>query len=514
MTQEETVTTLHDARGDAATVEVHPSFWAAFAHHQLTDPGRTFLIDQDGEYTAERVADLVDVVAGAMAARGVEPGSRVMVRGTSDLSTVVTTLASSRLGAAICPVNVQFGAGEIERLSTVIRPALAVTPTPLDGLDSAPFDELAAAGTRRVARFDEHVGEPTDLALVALTGGTTGVPKAVMHDLVTVTTATSGVADIAGITADDTVMGTIPIGSAPGFAFSIGLALTHGTSLVLRKFDPLPHVLTAERHACAWTMAVPTQVGMMAAAATDAGVVRPLRAMRGMAVGGSPMYPHTMAQWEETLGVPLLRMFGMSECLGHCSMRPEEPAELRHSLDGRPFPGTDDQAFGPDGERLPLGTPGSAGVKGPSLFKGYLGQPDLKASRTTRDGYFLTGDLIQRREDGYVQVVGRESDLIIRGGTNIDPHEIEDLLLTLPEVAEALVVGYPDDILGERVHAVLAAATGAEELTVDQMAELFRARGISSFKCPDKVTYLPEFPRTAMGKLDVRAVKTLITEGE
>src|SRR5262249_48097264 len=155
-----------------------------------------------------------------------------------------------------------------------------------------------------------------------------------------------------------------------------------------------------------------------------------------------------------------LRMFGMSECMGHASNLPTDSLDQRQNSDGTPFPGTWDEAFDPDLKMLPRGTRGQAGVKGPSLFLKYCEGLGSQEYRLTDEGYFLTGDEIIRGADGYIKVVGRLKDQIIRGGYNIDPPEVEAALQRHPAIESAVVVAVPHAQLGEQACAVCRIRVG------------------------------------------------------
>jgi acyl-CoA synthetase len=228
--------------------------------------------------------------------------------------------------------------------------------------------------------------------------------------------------------------------------------------------------------------------------------------LRTAAVGGSAMTPQLIADAERFLDLKALRMFGMSECMGHCSTRPSDPLERRQDFDGVPFPGTDEEAFGEDLTALPRGSRGQAGVRGPSLFIGYAEGLGQGQERLTPDGYYLTGDEIVRDEKGFVKVVGRIKDQIIRGGFNIDPAEIEAALLQHPSIAEVAVVAVPEAKLGEQACAVCRLFPGAEPIDFAAVVEHVAALGLSRKKWPEHLVVVDEMRVTGTGKLDKKAM--------
>ena len=181
--------------------------------------------------------------------------------------------------------------------------------------------------------------------------------------------------------------------------------------------------------------------------------------------------------------------------------RRTDPASERDDVDGWPGPGADLAVFSEDGRtHLPPGTVGELGLKGPSLFEGYLGDPDGKPGRMTPDGYFLSGDMGRLTADGFVKVVGRKKDLIIRGGFNIDPIEIEELIRRLDGVRDVAVIGYPDERFGERACAVLVVRDRVNYGVQDVARHLLDA-GLSKEKLPERVVCTSDVPRSPDGKV-------------
>jgi non-ribosomal peptide synthetase component E (peptide arylation enzyme) len=209
-----------------------------------------------------------------------------------------------------------------------------------------------------------------------------------------------------------------------------------------------------------------------------------------------------LARAERSLGTRILRVFGMSECLGHTSPRPEDPEEIRLGRDGRPFPGTDLRAVAPDGTPLGPGATGRAQVRGPSLFLGYARDGKVEPPALTPDGFFPTGDLLVTGEDGTVTVMGREKDVIIRGGRNLDITEIERAVAAHPAVARACVTPVPDPLLGERAAVLVVMEDGHAELGLTEITAHLARTGLSKAKWPEFAFTVRELPQTTVGKLD------------
>jgi non-ribosomal peptide synthetase component E (peptide arylation enzyme) len=238
---------------------------------------------------------------------------------------------------------------------------------------------------------------------------------------------------------------------------------------------------------------------------------RPLRGVRSMTVGGGPVDAAALRRAEESLGTTILRVFGMSECLGHTSPLPADPPDVRLGRDGRPFPGTELRAVDAAGRVLGVGEVGRAEVRGPSLFLGYARGGKVEPPELTADGLFPTGDLVMAYEDGTVRIMGREKDVIIRGGRNIDITEVERAAATHPRVSEVCVVPVPDDVLGERVAALVVTRDGAA-MRLDEVTGHLHDLGLSKTKWPEYVFAVDELPQTRVGKLSRADARRLARE--
>jgi cyclohexanecarboxylate-CoA ligase len=199
----------------------------------------------------------------------------------------------------------------------------------------------------------------------------------------------------------------------------------------------------------------------------------------------------------------------MSECLGHTSPLPDDPPEIRLGRDGRPFAGTRLRAVDGAGYELPPGELGRAEVRGPSLFLGYARAGKLDPPELTAEGFLPTGDLLVAHEDGTVQIMGREKDVIIRGGRNIDITEIERALASHPGVSQVCVAPVPDEILGERV-AALVVVPGGGDIGLDELTGHLHRLGLSKTKWPEFVFAVDELPQTKVGKLSRAGARDLV----
>jgi len=440
----------------------------------------------------------------ALREQGIGSGDRVMIEARKNVVTMAAVLAISSLDAIACPYGDKLSDADLAaleaRLGHRLRLCWKRPETPageIDGLYLAlPPEGAAASDDERNART----------ALIGFTSGTTGVPKAVMHSPVAVNYATRACAHIAGLQPGEPILAIVPWDSAPGYTFTLHFSLSLGHPLVIvDPWDPVAALTIAQKHRCAWAICVPTHLFTMVEAAREGAWAGKL-AFRAIAVGGSSMTPELIVDAEKLLGIRALRMFGMSECMGHASTSPYDSLERRLYSDGQPFPGTEDLAF--DAELKPLGPGerGQAGVRGPSLFLGYCEGLGDGVQQMAPGGYLLTGDEIIRDEEGYLKVVGRIKDQIIRGGLNIDPGEIEGLLLRMEAIREAAVVPIPHPKLGEQACAVCVVRQGMEAPSLDMLTTHLAEQGLSKKKWPEHLLLVDALPVNANGKIDKKAL--------
>jgi acyl-coenzyme A synthetase/AMP-(fatty) acid ligase len=470
--------------------------WPQFEALALADPAALAVADTaDRLWSRGELLGMARDAAEQLRAAGVGRGDRVLVAGHKNARTLAAALAVSALEAIFCPFSSKLGAADLAVLEERLGHAARIDT----GGEALRIEPHPGAVHSADPRNDKAV-------LIGFTSGTTGVPKGVMHGAEALNYATRACAAIAGLEARDAILGIVPLDSAPGFTFTAHFGLSLGHPLVLiDPWNPAEALRRAERYGCGWSIAVPTHLHTMVEAARS-GEWHGRLPLRAMAVGGSAMTPELIADADRLLGLKVLRMFGMSECMGHCSTRPGDPVDRRQHFDGMPFPGTEDEAFDADGNRLPRGARGQAGVRGPSLFLGYAEGMGAGDERMTRDGFYLTGDEIVRDQDGFVRVVGRLKDQIIRGGFNIDPAEIEAALLRHPAVADAVVVAVPERKLGEQACAVCRLRSGTDPVDLPAILAHMAALGISRKKWPEHLVVVDEMAVTATGKLDKKTM--------
>jgi malonyl-CoA/methylmalonyl-CoA synthetase len=472
-------------------------------------PDRPTVSYADVEVTSARFANL-------LAALGVAPGDRVAVQAPKSIEQVMLYLACLRAGAIFLPLNPAYTAGELEHFMRDAEPALFVcapedapairalareTGVPrVETLGATGDGTLPALAAAQPDRFETRPVADDDLAALLYTSGTTGRAKGAMlsHDNLASNAFT--LKDLWRFTAEDVLLHALPIFHTHGLFVAINTALAAGASLIfLPRFDPQALIDAMAR--ATTLMGVPTFYIRLL---QEPGFTRDLAAhMRLFVSGSAPLSADTHREFAQRTGHAILERYGMTET-GMNSSNPYE-GERRAGTVGPPLPGVAIRVTHPEtGAVLPAGEVGSVEIKGPNVFRGYWRQPE-KTAAEFRDGWFISGDLGSFDAQGYLSIVGRAKDLIIAGGFNIYPAEVEDALDALPEVHESAVIGVPHPELGEAVLALVVPRDPGFNAAAALLAAL--APNLARYKQPRKIIFLDELPRNAMGKVQKAALR-------
>ncbi|WP_158845667.1 class I adenylate-forming enzyme family protein [Saccharothrix deserti] len=468
------------------------------------------VVDDEGEHTARELLRRAHELAAVL-----DENATVLAQADNSWRTVAATLAVGLRGCVLALVNRHTTAAEFASAFDDIRPdAVPAEPSALDewsvaplvdGTSHAVFDGWVVCTSTAVRDASRWAGG----TLIGLTSGATGRAKGVVQTEDALRYACTSTAEINGLREGDAIAAIVPLSSAAAYTFGVYLGLLLRGALVLRgKWEPPAVLDRLARNHVRWTMCVPTMALQLAAAA---GGSRPLSGVRSITVGGGPMDAAALARAENALGTRVLRVFGMSECLGHTSPRPDEPAEIRLGCDGRPFADTVVRAVDADGAVLATGEVGRAQVRGPSLFLGYARSGAVEPAEVTPDGFFPTGDLVVVHGNGTITIMGREKDVIIRGGRNIDITEVERAVASCPRVDLACVVPVPDELLGERVAALVVTADD-RPMALDELVGHLRSAGLAKTKWPEFVFAVPDVPKTKVGKVSRAAARDMARE--
>ncbi|SDM43542.1 Acyl-CoA synthetase (AMP-forming)/AMP-acid ligase II [Streptomyces sp. cf386] len=430
---------------------------------------------------------------------GIGPGDVVAVKLTNRVEFVLLLFAAWRLGATITPVNPSMTDIEVARQLKDSRARLLLSE---DG-EAAVADGTAflAVGELRddaAAEPDEApLPDPSALALLIYTSGTTGVPKGVMLDHANIDAMADMGRRALEVGPVDRCLLILPLFHVNGIVVSTLVPLLAGASVTIAdRFNPQTFFDVVERERPTFFSAVPTIYSMLAALPDQ---VRPdTSSLRFGVCGAAPASAELLTRFEARYGFPLVEGYGLSE--GTCGSTINPVAGPRRAgTVGLPFPGQEIRIVDADGSEVPPGGDGEVVVRGPNVMRGYLGRPE-ETARVIVDGWLHTGDVGRLDADGYLTLVGRSKDMIIRGGENIYPKEIEDVLVGDPSVLEAAVIGVPDEKWGEVVVAYVQPRPGS---TVDPSAlQSLCARSLTGFKRPTAFFVVDAIAKNAVGKID------------
>jgi long-chain acyl-CoA synthetase len=456
--------------------------------------------------TALDNAAFADRVAGAatlLARVGVGPGDVVAIALPNRLELVVALFAAWRLGAAVTPINPALTPEEMQYqiddagAKVVIGDGLALD-TPIAGVA-----ELAAEPASQTAAADVR---PDALALLIYTSGTTGKPKGVMLDHANIAAMCDMTLAGLGMTAADHSLLILPLFHVNGIVVgTLTPLLAGGRVTIAGRFSPKTFFGLVERIRPTYFSAVPAIYAMLTA--MPEAETADTSSLRLVVCGAAPMPAELITRVEKTLGVVLVEGYGLSEGACATTLNPYYGMRKPGTV-GLPLPGQEVRVVDHNGRPLRPGERGEVVIRGANVMRGYLNRPEDTA-QTIVDGWLRTGDVGIFDEDGYLRIVDRIKDMIIRGGENIYPKEIETALYGHDGVLEVAVVGRPDDVLGEVVVAYVAARPDAE-VTAEELHALCAER-LAKYKRPVLIEVLDELPKNPVGKIDKPALRALAT---
>ncbi len=487
-------------------------------------PGKVFIETPEGrKVTYGDLAAGSARIANVLADRGVVAGDRVAVQVDKSPDAILLYLACLRAGAVFLPLNTAYTPAEIEYFLGDARPRVFVCePQNRDKLQAvamgAGVSHVETLGVREdgslleAARaapeiFEDVVRGPDDLAAILYTSGTTGRSKGAMlsHDNLASNALT--LADYWRFTQDDVLIHALPIYHTHGLFVAMNTMLLAGGSMFfLPKLDPDLMLQLMGRGATAM-MGVPTFYTRLL---QHPGLTREAtKNMRLFVSGSAPLLAETHREWTQRTGHAILERYGMTETNMNTS-NPYEGDRVPGAV-GFPLPGISVRITNPETAAiLPQGEIGMIEVKGPNVFKGYWNMPEKTAAEFRSDGFFITGDLGKIDSRGYVSIVGRDKDLVITGGFNVYPIEVETEIDALPSVIESAVVGVPHPDFGEGVTALIVARKGAD-IGERQVIAALETR-LAKFKLPKRVFFVDELPRNAMGKVQKAAIRATYSD--
>ncbi|MGW1001876.1 long-chain-fatty-acid--CoA ligase [Streptomyces sp. NPDC002520] len=491
---------------------------AILAENARRRPHKTALVERDLRLSFAEAWLRAREQAGALAGLGVRPGDRVALMAPNTVEFPVAYYAIAAAGGVVVPVHLLLSPAEVEHVLKdsgatllLVHPAQAETArAAAEALGvrvvtlGPEFDGLAADATPLSSYVTRA---PDDPAVIFYTSGTTGVPKgAVLSHFNLVMNATVSAFDANDVRAEDIALGALPLFHAFGQTVSLNATWRAGATLVLLpRFDAARAIELMVKEGVNTFHGVPTMYVALAAAAADADVLPELRVCVS---GGASLPVAVLERFEEGFGARIYEGYGLSETSPSATVNQPVFGTRAGSI-GHPLWGVDVEVARADVEGsielLQAGELGEVVVRGHNVFAGYLGRPEATAEALV-DGWFRTGDLGTKDEDGFLRIVDRKKDIIIRGGYNVYPREVEEVLMRHPGIAQVAVIGLPDELHGEEVCAVAVPTPGA---TPDAAEIIEWSKGhLGKYKYPRCVEFtdaLPLGPSMKVLKRELRA---------
>jgi malonyl-CoA/methylmalonyl-CoA synthetase len=508
--------------GDRQVRATRPASVAeAFALNARLAPEKPCLRFEGEDLSYGGLLDRAEAFAAALRTWGLEPGDRVALFLGNHPDFLVAYLGAHLAGGVTVPVNGSYRRTELRHIFEDAGVRLCVTDREgrpeLERVrgDLPTLERVVERGedleafVRGADAFEPAMPGGDDLAMIAYTSGTTGRSKGAMLLHRNLLANAEAIRAAWGWTADDRLLLTLPLFHSHGLMVGAHGTLLAGASAELRRgFDAAGVYDALLTGAFTMFFGVPTMyTRLLREAAARSEKPPPLRLYVS---GSAPLSPQAFREFEKEFGQRILERYGMTET-GMNLTNPYE-GERRPGTVGRPFPGQEARVVDVETrEPLPAGEVGEIEVRGPHVFAGYWGRPEATAESFDDEGWFRTGDLGSVSEDGYFRISGRQKELIITGGYNVYPKEVEEVLEGCPGVAEVAVVGLPDPEFGEKV--TVAVVRDDEALTAEEVVEFCR-EDLAGYKKPRRVEFVDALPRNALGKVLKHEVRDKLIEGE
>ena len=499
--------------------------------HAARDPAREAACDQTRRLSYAEVVAESKSFAHFLLDAGIQDGDCVAVQSPNVVELAVAHLACNRVGATFIPLSDAWRRTEIRHLMTLAGAKIMLVPPARDhdfhadvtslradlpelkllaSLNGGGDFDLREVLARRID-FVARAVDPNAPRYVMASSGTTSLPKLSLWTDNNLWAFGEAWSDAVELTSEDRMVGLAPAGTgAIGYVYGVLFPLLRGATSILLEHWSAPEALELiEREQATIVTAVPTQIVKMLLEPKVAEIRVP--DLRVVTNAGAPLPPDAAAAIEKAWDCRIQTVYGATDGGVPLMTNVGDPAEKRHTTVGRTIPLTDLLLVDEEMRPVEPGARGEVLWTGPTKSFGYLNEPDRTEEMFWGDGYYRSGDLGEVDSDGYVRIVGRAKDLIIRGGQNISPREIEEAVAKHPAVAEVAAVGVPDAVYGERVCVAVALRDGAS-LDLPDLLGFLQAQQLAAFKLPERLELFGELPKNASGKTSKQDVLTLVLE--
>ena len=512
-----------------------------------SDPGRELIYDPVyGRISYAHAAEQVERLAYGLRNLGIGHGNVVIVQLPNWAPFMILHMALTAIGAVTATIPIVYREHELTGVIRLTEAKALVVPREFHLFDYAAMAEglrqnvptlehvVLVGGDRAdsvsgCVSYEKLMAEPwearggqdsleslkptaDDIAALGFTSGTTGDLKGAVYDTRILHATNMGFIERYGFNEGDRILGCSPIGHAVGFTHALRMTLAIGGSIVLQeRWDPARALELLQTEKCTF-MAAATPFLMDLVYHPDLKKRGSLSSVKLFLCGGASIPKKLMRDAQtalpDTFTSPL---WGMTECGGVSTCPYDAPHEKLFETDGKPCSSMELKVVDPDGNVVPPGTDGELMARGAMVTRGYYGRPDLTQDSFQDDGWFKTGDQAWMDEDGYIKITGRIKDLIIRGGVNISPADVESVLFSHPRVTNAAVVGMPDPRLGERICAFVILSDG-DSLEIKDVQEWMTKAGVAKPKWPERIEAVDTFPMTPSGKVQKFRLREIIAE--
>ena len=474
------------------------NFYGVLEKVFLANADKPSLFLSDNTWSYRDLVETVNGVSSVLHQKGVKKGDRIVVQVEKSAENLALYLASLRIGAVYVPLNTAYTDKELDYFLGDSEPALFVGNAPRPDVLSLTLDEHGKGSLMDAIDYISDLSEmveleSSDLASILYTSGTTGRSKGAMLTHGNLHSNAVALTNCWGWKNDDILLHALPIFHVHGLFIASHCALLNGTPMIfLPKFEV--NEVFERLSDCTVLMGVPTfYTRLLSLSSLTPDYVKHVRLFIS---GSAPLTEVTFREWKEKTGVEILERYGMSETIINTS-NPLDGERVAGTV-GFPLPGLDLRIADSKGQALPPGEIGTIEVSGPAIMKGYWRMPEKTKEEIRQDGFFITGDMGVQDKDGRVSIVGRGKDLIISGGFNVYPKEVESAIDEIPGVQECAVIGVPHADFGEAV--VVVVVPNKEELSLDNIKSEIEG-SLAKFKQPKAIINVAELPRNTMGKV-------------